>query len=281
MSFFIMKIFFLLLFALPCFGLNFHKSAETLDKIQEIISRKEKGVYFRFGDGDVYLASGIDDSLQKSDLFLMLELQEAFGLNGANVLKCLPLNCKEFNGYEEGMNRANHERFYEWCQDILKLSIPIWNGPIDDVYSMTALAYTATNKVEKCLSFLKFLKSSGVCLLVGNENIPKSIQELLFGPNCHFVSTPTSNSYSQIDRIEEECLKNLSAHVGYKIVVTSLGCSGRALQKRLYGRFEDIFLFDFGSLMDAICGWDTREWITVNLSTFQNDLFLQKLQMAL
>ena len=43
-----------------------------------------------------------------------------------------------------------------------------------------------------------------------------------------------------------------------------MGCSGRVLAKRLYNNVENIFLFDFGSLMDILCGWDTRAWISLN-----------------
>lgn len=253
----------LLLICPKVFALNFHKSEETLNRITEIISKKEKGVYLRFGDGDVVLANGQDDGFQKNNSSLQQEMREAFSLNGPNVLKCLPLGCKEFGGFEEGMFPGNHEQPYEWCVDMINMAAPIWNGEIEDIYSMTALAQCATSNLDLCIKFMKFLKASNCCVFVGNCNIPASLRELMFGPQCQYVPTPDRNSYYEIDRIEQECLEKVANKKGYKIIVTSMGCSGRALQKRLWQKLDNVFLFDFGSLMDAICGWNTRDWIAL------------------
>ena len=260
------------------FALQFHNSEETLDKISNIIARKEKGAYLRFGDGDVILANGQDDSFQKSNPSLQREMKEAFALNGPNILKCLPLGCKEFGGWEMGMFPGNHEQSYEWCVEMIHLTAPLWGGEIDDVYSMTALAYCATHRLERCIQFLQFLKKSNCCIFIGNDNIPLGLQELLFGPQCQFIPTPSYGSYDQIDRIEQECLAAAEDIDGYKVIVTSMGCSGRALQKRLWNQLDQVFLFDFGSLMDAICGWNTRDWIS--LTHFDDQHFLKRLTQS-
>ncbi len=261
------------------FAFNFHTSEETLKKITEIISKKEKGVYLRFGDGDVLLANGQDDSYQKNNFCLKHEMREAFALNGPNVLKCLPLGCTEYGGLEEGMFEGNHAAPFEWCANIVSLAAPLWNGEMKDVYSMTALAHTATNHASFCLHFLKFLKESSCTLFVGNAEIPPFIVELLFGHECQCVLAPPRNSYTEIDRIEQECLAKVANVKGYKIIITSMGCSGRALQKRLWNRLDDVFLFDFGSLMDALCGWNTRQWI--ELVHFNSQEFIHLLEKEL
>ncbi len=274
-----MKIFIFLLLSLNVFALQFHNSEETLDKIVNIIAKKEKGAYFRFGDGDVVLANGQNDSYQKFNVSLQREMREAFSLNGENILKCLPLGCKEMGGWEKGMFPGNHEQPYEWCLEMIGLAAPLWNGEMNDVYSMTALAHCATNRIDLCMEFLQFLKRSNCCLFVGNGKIPSSLIELLFGPQCQFIQTPSDNSYDAIDRIEQECLEASEAVLGYKLIVTSMGCSGRALQKRLWHKLDNVFLFDFGSLMDAICGWNTRDWI--GLTYFNEHRFLKKLHKNL
>lgn len=261
------------------FALQFHNSVETLGKMTEIIAKKEKGAYFRFGDGDLVLSLGEKDAYQNPNPNLQKEMKEAFSLNGPNILKCLPLHCEEFGGLEPGMGPGIHMRPYEDCRFLLILAEPIWNADVEDVYSMSALAHVATNNLPLCLSFLKFLKTSGCTVLVGNEEIPLSIRTLLFGPECQFVPTPSRNSYNEIDRIEKECLEKLAYVNGYKIIVTSMGCSGRILQKRLWNQLDHVFLFDFGSLMDAICGWDTRDWI--RLAHFDSQRFVNVLKKEL
>ncbi len=257
------------------FSFQFHQSEETLYKIMELISRKEKGAYLRFGDGDVILATGESDSFQQHHPALQEEMREAFQLNGPSILKCLPLGCKEFNGWEEGMFDGNHEQSHAWCLDLIKRATPLWGAPLDHLYSPTALSHCSISHVDLSIAFLKFLKAAPCALFVGNCNIPPSIRELLFGPQCQFVSTPSSNSYTEINRIERECLKKLESVQGYKVIVTAMGCSGRILQKRLWNQLDHLFLFDFGSLMDALCGWNTRAWI--HLTHFDHSLFLKKL----
>lgn len=269
----------LLTLCLELSALHFHTSEPTLNKITEIISKKEKGVYLRFGDGDVVLANGQDDSYQDKNVFLQQEMREAFALNGPNVLKCLPLGCQVFSGLENGMYEGNHGSSDAWCINMVNMAAPFWNGEIGDVYSMTALAHASTSNVGLCINFLKFLKQSNCAVFVGNCNIPVHIRELLFGKECQFVPTPARNSYEEIDRIEKECLEKTANINGYKIIVTSMGCSGRALQKRLWNKLDNVFLFDFGSLMDALCGWNTRAWI--DLEHFNAPAFVQTLEKEL
>lgn len=241
--------------------LKFHKTKETLLKIQEIISSKQKGAYLRFGDGDLELAHGQRDLLQYADHTLQREMQEALALNGPTVLKTLPLYCPELGGHEPGMFPGNHEAPYEWCVNILRKAKPLWDNEFRDVYSHVALHFAASQMPDVCIDFLKFLKKSNCTVFIGNKNVPKAIRDMLFGPDCVFIPTPPTNSYAEIDRIENETLKVAGLSDKYQIIVTAMGCSGRPLQKRLWNKLNNIFLFDFGSLMDALCGWNTRAWI--------------------
>ena len=58
-----------------------------------------------------------------------------------------------------------------------------------------------------------------------------------------------------------------------------MGCSGRALMKRLWNKFDKVFFFDFGSLLDALCGWNTRAWI--ELTNFEHKKFIEKLEATI
>ena len=256
----------LALFSVPCFAsmnlarLRFHKSIETLKTIELIISKGEKGAYLRFGDGDINLAFGEHDSFQDANNNLKREMQEAFALKGRNVLKTLPINCKELGTLEPGMGFGMHEIPYDKAVRWLNKVQSLWPEPITDVYSTAALHHASTQFPEECIKFLKFLKQYP-CILVGNQHIPKEMRNLLFGENCLFVPTPDKQSYNSIDSIEQETLHAAEQIEGYKVIITSMGCSGRALQKRLWYKIDNAFLFDFGSLMDALCGWETRVWM--------------------
>lgn len=254
---------------------RFYNTVETLSKIENFIANKQKGAYLRFGDGDVNLATGGEDAYQRSRSKLKIELQEALALNDLGVMRCLPLMCKELGGWEEGMYPGNFEVSHQWCINLLKRLEPINGANITDVYSPAALAFAATNHTKKCIDFLSFLQAQPCYLLVGNKNVPQPIRDLLFGSNRNFVPVPANDSYDEIDRIEHQCLEHLNKQSGYNVIITAMGCSGRVLQKRLWYKCENIFLFDFGSLMDGLCGWNTRAWI--DLAKFNSSEFLQLL----
>jgi len=120
----------------------FHKSADTLAQIAHLIHAQKKGMYLRFGDGDINLANGHNDLLQKAHPRLQREMQEAFALHDASVLKSLPLHCREYGGYEPGMFPGNHEWTYEQCKELLRKVSPFWQ-PMEHIYAQAALHYTA------------------------------------------------------------------------------------------------------------------------------------------
>jgi hypothetical protein len=252
---------------------NFHTTRDTLATIQKIITNQEKGVYFRFGDGDALLAIGDGDSYQSANSQLKEEMCQAFAIHGPNVIKGLTIHCKELNTLEPGMGHDIHELPYSSTMRFLSIAQSLSSQPLQDLYSAVALHHAAVEFPRECIRFLTFIKQYP-CILVGNKNIPEELRNLLFGQTCAFVPTPDRQSYSEIDRIEQDTLRAAAEMPGYKVIITSMGCSGRALQKRLWYKLDDIFLFDFGSLMDALCGWETRAWIT--LTKFNRHAFLQR-----
>jgi hypothetical protein len=252
----------------------FYKTKDTISKIKEIIDKEEKGLYLRFGDGDVNLANGNSDSLQSANELVKVEMSQAFAINDKNVLRSLPLHCKEY-GLEEGMFPGNHECDKGWADRLLSKVKPFWGGEFGDIYSPVALHFLATVDVKSTIEFLNYMKSKSPVAIIGNENIPSEIISKIFGETCTHIKTPPQNSFSSIDRVESE-FKNIYKEGEYNIIITAMGCSGRVLQKRLYNNHDNIFVFDFGSLMDALCGWNTRAWI--ELTNFDKDKILEKIK---
>lgn len=265
--------FFIFLVINTAHGIIFHGTHKTLNEIRKIIDNKQTGCYLRFGDGDLNLAYGVSELCQFQSSPLQQEMQEAFSLNHSGILKTLPLHCKEYGGLEEHMFPGNHEVGFEQASQFLNRAQPLWGKEISDIYSPVALAYIATHDVDNCIDFLQFLKSQNCMLFVGNENIPTEIIQTLFGNQIEIIKTPATNAYSAINEIEDHAQKILEHQDHeYKVVIVSMGCSGRILTKRLWKNRKNIFIFDFGSLMDALCGWNTRAWI--ELTQFDKDQIL-------
>lgn len=253
---------------------KFYSTEETLNRVSTIIENKEKGAYFRFGDGDVNLALGVSELLQQSDEKLKYLMIDAMKLNHPNVLRTLPLHCKELETLEDGMFSGNHEAPLNWCEDIVNnfRKITGEKGQIE-LYSNVALSHTALQTPDKALLFLKQI-SNQVKYFIGNEDIPREILETLFGKSVIHIKTPSRSSFSKFEEIYQEFKESISNHSDYSVVVTSMGCSGRAMQKRIWDNHNNLFLFDFGSLMDALCGWQTRAWI--EMTNFDREKFISK-----
>jgi len=255
--------------------IEFHQSKETLNKIREIISKKEKGAYFRFGDGDIRLANNITDLMQDPIPELAEEMREALAINHPTVLKTLPLYCKKYGGLEAGMFPGNHECPEDWCEDIIAKAKPFWGGEIEDVYSHVALSHLACIESDFAVSFLRDIAQHET-FFIGNEKISNVLIEKIFPEATSFVPTYPRDSYERACEDYPEWVDRLkNSYKEYTLIVTCMGCSGRAIQKRLYKDLDNVFLFDFGSLMDALCGWNTRAWI--ELTKFDKEEFLKKL----
>ena len=239
-------------------NVHIKSSVETINEIKKTILNKEKGAYMRFGDGDIYLMLGLNDMLHKGNQKMAKEMEEAMNLNTGVLHKGLAIHSKLF-GYELGMEDGIH---LITDKDALKyLSVSKKYLDIKKLVTPVALHQLAMSHENECISFLRFLKSTNP-IFVGNGNIKSEISKKLFG-NIH-IKTPLRDSYNEIDRIEKELIQILDKNRNeFRIVVVAMGCPGRILQKRILKKGFQVYLFDFGSLLDAFNGEDTRDWIAL------------------
>jgi len=237
---------------------------DTLDLLFFKIKNNMRGVYMRFGDGDVFLLKNKPDILQNVNLSLAKEMQEAFELSGVNVMKCLAIH-SEVYGYEEGMSTGNHKNDDKLARQLLFDTFMFFIG--SNIYSPVALHFMAVENVMKANLFLKLLKSK-TSLFIGNEFVKKETVDMLFG-DCIHIKTPSTNSYDDIDRIYLESQNTIKNINSFTVVCVAMGCSGRPLMKRLYKEGSNVFLFDFGSLLDGIEGNATRTWLKINDINYQ------------
>jgi len=233
-------------------------SVETINKIKNTIRKKQKGAYMRFGDGDVYLMLGLNDMLHKGNKKMAKEMKEAIKLNIGILHKGLAIHSKLF-GYEPGMENGIHLISNKDALKYLSVSHKYLN--IKKLVTPVALHQLARFHENGCISFLRFLNSTNP-IFVGNQNIKSEIIKKLFG-NIH-IKTPLRDSYNEIDRIENELIQILENNrKEFRVVVVAMGCPGRILQKRILKKGYQVYLFDFGSLLDAFNGDETRAWISL------------------
>lgn len=237
-------------------NVNLINSNETIATIRKTIEIKMAGAYMRFGDGDVLLMLGLDDCLHKANINMSKEMNEAFKLNQGVIHKGLAIHSELF-GFERGMKDGVH--LLSDNQALKYISVTYRFLDLSRVYTPVALHHLATIDPIECIKFLKFIKSTNP-IFVGNETIKTSLVEKLFG-NIH-IKTPSRDSYNEIDRIENDLIKVLETkNKEFQVVVVAMGCPGRILQKRILKKGYNVYLFDFGSLLDAFNDHNSRAWI--------------------
>ena len=227
----------------------------TLQHCYNAIIDKHPGCYLRFGDGDIFLLYGKNDMLQVSDAQLQREMLEAFQCNGPFIFKALPIHSSRF-GYEEGMEDGVHLCTDNEAEQRLRQCAEFFLGT--PIYSPVALHHQAVINPEFTISFLKVLREHAT-LFIGSQTIPNNIITLLF-KNCVHIKTPPKNAYQNIEIIYRETTRYLKQEK-FSVIVTAMGCAGRILSKRLIKNNINCFIFDFGSLIDAISGYESRTWI--------------------
>lgn len=256
-------------------GVLFNSSRETLDKISEMVESNTPGGYFRFGDGDVALATGVTELLQQSNPTLRRYMKDAMRLKDDRILRTLPLHTKEWDTLEDGMFPGNHESPLDWCEELYGKFQDIVSEEDITLYTNVALAHIAVQDPNSAADFLKKIRPK-VKYFIGNEETPRSLLNILFDEHVKFIKTPASNSFSKFESIYKEFTEQVGDDDEFSVVVTSMGCSGRAMQKRIWDNYKNFFLFDFGSVMDAFCGTNTRVWM--ELTKFDSDAFLELLK---
>jgi glycosyltransferase involved in cell wall biosynthesis len=229
---------------------------ETLALIARHLQDRKPGAYLRFGDGDVRLLAGVGDVLQKPSPALTTEMQQTFLLRNEGIFKALALDCPAF-GLQPGMRSG---LFGMTDGDALKMLMHAGRYFVDQKsYSHSALAYLSIFDPQAALQFLLTLKA--LCpLFVGNEYLAPALIQKLFGHAGH-IATRSRDAYDQIDGLEAEVRGFLRWQSAYPVIVLAMGCAGRPLAKRLLLDGFEGFLFDFGSLIDALAGAKTRAWI--------------------
>lgn len=233
---------------------------DTLNEVEASILANQRGAYLRFGDGDVFLMNGKKDSYQKKNKKLSEEMKEVFLIQGLHIYKCLAIHSDRF-GYEKEMSLGNHKNEDKFALKLFTDCFAYFVGC--KIYSPVALHFTSTNDVLRANSFLKTLKTH-TRIFVGNHSVNMDLKDLLFGSKTVHVKTPEKDAYSEINRIENEVLNLIPANNDFFVITIAMGCSGRPLMKRIWEKNCNVFLFDFGSLLDGISGKNTRRWLKMN-----------------
>ncbi|UOE80918.1 GT-D fold domain-containing protein [Vibrio splendidus] len=242
---------------------------DTYNKICFSLAMDTPFSFLRFGDGDVYLYSGYEDSNQNFNKPMMVEYDQAFNLVGSEVYKTLPIHSKIF-GFDKGMKEGVHLQSDRVSLELLGLSYRCFEN--NKIYSPVFLHHLL---VEDPTSFIHFMKQISKLrpIFVGGEQNNIEILSRLMNVSC-FIKTPSRNAYDSIDEIETEIQETIYRQKS-KLVVFACGGTAKILTKRLHGK--GLQLFDIGSVIDVFHGRDNWDWVKISDidSKYTEDLLIE------
>lgn len=245
-----------------------HQSLETIHKIISIIAKKERGAYLRFGDGEMNHISGGEDQYNRKSLNFDVEMKESICIDHPNYLLGVCLMSKNYGLLEDKMWLGNHEWPENRTKQFYNIIYNVRKKHLTDYYTFVAFNYYITTYPEKSFSLMKNIRDLCIqnnVIFIGNNNIKKDVISMLFGEKYSFIECPPKHSYGSIDSIENQLIDSLnSKKEKYNIVIFCLGAASEPLIKRIW-KNENIhlnyFLFDYGSIIDALSGIKSRQYI--------------------
>jgi hypothetical protein len=250
--------------------ISFINCEDTLNEIITSIDNKRPGIYLRFGDGDFNLAQNMDDMLAKSNISLSKEMLYSMSIRDDRVMICIPHHCKQLNTVEEDMKPGNHE--YDFTSitgflNILKFSNPCLPTKI---YTNVALTHYSTKNPDIVIHLHKVIRKHKV-IFIGNYKYKEDFLIKLFGKNLIRLFTNDNNSYQQRDRIMNEIDIIMKEHIEkneYVVIIMAAGCASRAFSGIIYNKHfisrPNFYVFDYGSLLDYLFGFISRECYKIN-----------------
>lgn len=240
-----------------------------MNKIIWDIEKGRPGIYLRFGDGDFNLAENEDDMLAKSNLDLSRDMLNAMSIRDNRVMICIPHHTQEFKTVEKLMCPGYHEytiKFVNRCLSIIQFSNPLMPQRI---YTNIALSYCAVETPEIVIKLHRAIKQHPV-IFIGNYIYSEEFLLKLFGNNLIRVFTNDNNAYQQKDKILKELDIIMKEHIKnqYAVIIMAAGCASRAFSGIIYKNFfvsnPNFYIFDYGSLLDYLYGFVSREYLKIH-----------------
>jgi hypothetical protein len=245
-------------------------TSETVFILISQIKNKKAGMYFRFGDGDFNIVSGMDDMLAKTTPNFQHWMKEAMKIDDTTVMTCIPHHCKDTNTLEEGMYPGNHEYPIDMVRRFIYILSSLRNNIPNVLYTNIALSYCASRSPDIVIELHKELKKNNI-LYIGNNMYSKEFLTKLFGDSIDTIYTPQRDSYFEHDSVFSRL--DTLYHTKYNlmdffVIIMAAGCGGRAFSAEIYSKYYNLkrnfFLFDYGSLLDYLWGYKSRAYMDID-----------------
>lgn len=223
---------------------------DTCAKLYQRLSNNEATCFLRFGDGDILVMNGQDDSLQKGGESLRRELIEAFTHREEGYLVASVAGQVNEGRMRKGLFAAPE-------QSTQMLSLVQQLRPNETLDNAIALAYQSVFEPEWFIDFLRKCVHGKRVLFIGGEVLCRSVLVKQVFDVTTFFPLPMTNAYGAIIEKMEDIKREVGTH---EVVICAAGLSTRVLGKRLWTQGFRVNFLDIGSIADALAGIESRTW---------------------
>ncbi|NIJ45775.1 hypothetical protein FHR24_002246 [Wenyingzhuangia heitensis] len=239
------------------YSINKDQSVTTMgidESFNEVFRRFEENrpfYYVRFGDGEFLTLLGKNHRNYKYNNNLAKELEASFLVEDIDYLISLPISYP-YDGY---WVRGIYGRF-NWENKMIDL-IGENSYKLKPVYHNPCIIHIMMIfKPKKLKELLDNYVRPKKKMFVGGAS--KEDAEKLYGNIDYYIQTPFKHAYERIGEwwpLVEENMHNVD------LIIPSIGSSSNVVQVRLWNAGIRCFVFDFGSVIDAVSLKQTRTWI--------------------
>ena len=219
---------------------------KTFKVLNKKLDNRKRFAYLRYGDGRIMMMDGWKG--EQSDHFyspkLREELIDSIQIEDEDYM--ISVGC----GYkmEKGMKGSVFGRFTN--DDKLQEIVSNYANQ-DRFYNFIALHYYSLFKPELLIEFFKKIRERRV-VIAGGEHLRKTAGYF----KAEFVSAPKTDAYKEIEAIYKNIFEKKP-----EVVILGLGMCSAVLQKWIFQEGREVITLDFGSLLDAMLGIQSRGWI--------------------
>lgn len=225
---------------------------ESYESLCKALDENSKLYFNRFGDGDVFIMMGRNESKHTFSPELQKEMIESFMIKDPIYMKGLAVKYEHEPGMQKGLfaPHGTDEMMYKWL-------VENYEGFEEETFESAIMfhyisVFNQPLMIEMLDTYIRPKKK----MYIGS--ISKEQMEKLVGDIDYYVEVPSSNAYYSIDQWWPKILENID---NVDLVLPAAGMGTRVINKRLYNLGYEVQSIDLGSVIDAIGQSYTRTWI--------------------
>jgi len=224
---------------------------ETLNALEHQLDTQDRVMYMRFGDGEIFMATGGGNCEHRFSEGQKKEMIEAINLSDTRIIKGVSGGYPLEDGMKDGLfgKMANMPELVETFRKVLTTNETTFYSPV-------MFHYLIVFQPERFERFVNQYIRGKRIMYIGSRSLQN--MNLLFGNIKYHIQIPNKNAYDSIEKIWENVESKLN---GIDVCILAAGSASNIIQKRIWSAGYKVHALDFGSICDVLETDNTKTWL--------------------